>query len=489
MSVGTRAVRARGSGSIRIPSRTNVSSIGTRWPALAPLLAAEAFSAAVGFGVMIHLARRLGASGFADLEYASAVAAWWLVVVRGGFDAIAYREAARRPGLVRPLTDLLLGLRLASTAVGLLAVLALAWLAGPERGRVVVAAGLVLIPSALAADVGLRGSSRFGPLALAQLVRSLGLAFGAAWLVSGIGHAAVSAGCVAAAEAGSTLVLLGFYAADHGLPRPRFRRRAWSALARRGAVAGLTRFGRVTLYAADMIALGWMAGPALGPYAAARRLAFALMALGLVVPTALGPRLAVAWASGAGEARSMLARAMSGLLAAALPATVGLMATADRWMPHLFGEGFREGGPWLALIAARLPLVLISNLQQAALVAARREGQALRLIAGMVALAAALVPSTAVFGGPWAVGLAMLAIEAAGLVGGALALRRLDLGCGLEWSLIPIAAGCAAVALIGRVGRGWPLGAVVVASVAVYAAIWRGGSTIGRGPVAGRAAA
>ena len=71
--------------------------------------------------------------------------------------------------------------------------------------------------------------------------------------------------------------------------RPRFRRRAWAALARRGAVAGATRFGRVSLYAADVLAIGWWAGPSLGPYAAARRVAFALLALGLVVPSAVAP--------------------------------------------------------------------------------------------------------------------------------------------------------------------------------------------------------
>ena len=60
-------------------------------------------------------------------------------------------------------------------------------------------------------------------------------------------------------------------------------------LARRGAIAGLIRFGRVSLYGADLLALGWWAGPELGAYAAARRLVFGLVALGLVVPAAVAP--------------------------------------------------------------------------------------------------------------------------------------------------------------------------------------------------------
>ena len=438
---------------------------------MAPLLAAEVFSGALGFGVMIHLARRLGTSGFADFEYASAVAAWCLVLVRGGFDTIAYREGARRPGLIRPLTELLLGLRLASAAAGLLAVLALAWLAGPGRGPVVVASGLVLVPSALAADLGLRASGRFGPLALAQGVRALGLALGVGCLVTGQGRAIVAAGCVAGAEVAGALVLLGFHASSHGLPRPRFRRRAWSVLAGRGAVAGLTRFARVTLYAADMIALGWVAGPGLGPYAAARRLGFALLALGLVVPTALGPRLARAWAAGPAEARAVLGRASLGLASAAWPAAVGLSATADRWMPRLFGDDFGAGGPWLALIAARLPLVLASNLQQTALIAARREAVALRLVAGMTALALLLIPPLAVARGPWGVGLGMLGVEVAGAVAGRIALGRLGLVWAWDAGTAAVLAGCAGVALVCRAGRGWPLEFVVLASLALYGAI------------------
>ena len=61
--------------------------------------------------MIVYLARRLGPSSFARVEYAAAVAAWLLVVVRGGVDVIVYREAARRPRLIRPLTDLLIGLR------------------------------------------------------------------------------------------------------------------------------------------------------------------------------------------------------------------------------------------------------------------------------------------------------------------------------------------------------------------------------------------
>ena len=438
---------------------------------MAVLFASELFASVVGFGVMVHLARRLGPSGFADFEFGSAVAAWWLVVVRGGFDSIVYREAARRPGLIRPLTDVLLGLRIASALVGLAAVLGLAWASGPDRGWIVAVAGLVLVPSALASDVGLRALGRFGGLALAQVVRASGLAVGVAWMVSGSGDARVAAGCVAGAEAASTVVLLAIYRSEHGGIRPRIRRRAWASLARRGAVAGATRFARVSLYAADVLILGALALSTLGPYAAARRVAFALLALGLVAPSAVAPRIARAWASGADEARSVIARTFEGLAIFVLPATVGLMATADRWMPRLFGDGFRDGGPWLALVAARLPFVLGSNVQQSALIACRREIWSLRLMVGMVGLGLVVIPPLAVLRGAWGVGLGVLGVEVAGAVGGWVALRALGVAPAWHHSSGPAVLGCVGLAMVCEAGRGWPLGGVVVAGAVVHAGV------------------
>ena len=356
------------------------------------LFASELFSCAIGFGVMILLVRRLGPGSFADFEYGSAVAAWWLVLVRGGFDTIVYREAARRPRLIGRFTNVLISLRLAAVLVALTAIVALAWSSGLDRGRVVVVAGLVLIPSALASDVGPRASGRFGALALAQVIRALGLALSVGVLVAGSTDAMLAAGCVVVAEIASTIVLLLAHLREHGSIRPGFPDRLGMILVRRGAVAGAIRFARVSLYAADVLVLGSLATSAsLGPYAAGRRVVFALLALGLVVPSAVAPRIARAWLLGEGEARSLIHVSMERVLIVAIPATFGLMLTADRWTTWFFGERFVEGGPWLALIAARLPFVLLSNLQQVTLIACRREVWALRLVLGLVGLALAVM--------------------------------------------------------------------------------------------------
>lgn len=437
------------------------------------VIAAEGFAAALGFAALVYQARRLGLESFARVEYAAAVAVWLLVLVRGGFDVIVYREAARRPRLVRPLTDLLLGLRLAAAAVGYAVVLAVAAAVGPDRAGAVAVAGLGLFASAWVTDVGLRSAGRLGWVALGQAARALGAVAAVGLLVHGPGDVIRAAWCLVLAEASAAAVPLSLHLREYGWPRPRFRRRASRVLASRGAVAGLSRFARVTLYGADLLALGWWSGGEFGCYAAARRVVYALLALGLVVPAALGPSIAGAWAAGVGPARRRVGGALTLLWTWSLPAAVGLGLTADRWMPALFGPEYDGGGPWLALAAARLPWALAAGFAQAALVACRREDQGLKLVLGQSALAAVVIPLGMAAAGPWGVGWAALVVEAAGAVAGwALLARR---GVAPGWAALTGRAlvGCAGLVVACRWTAGAPLAAVVAAGAVGYAVAWR----------------
>src|SRR5262249_21552612 len=177
-----------------------------------------------------------------------------------------------------------------------------------------------------------------------------------------------------AAEACGAIIPLVWYVAAHGAPRLRFRRRAWTVLAHRSAVAGLIRFGRVTLYGADMLALGWWAGPERGDYAAARRLVFGFVALGLVLPASVAPAIARRWAAGSVPARALIGESLVRTWLLSIPAALVLMIMAGKWMTLLFGDRYRDGGLFLGLIAARLPWLLTASFTQAALLACRREG-------------------------------------------------------------------------------------------------------------------
>lgn len=395
---------------------------GLQW-----MMAAELFGCAVGFIVMVHLARSLGPASFARVEYASAVAAWLLVMVRGGVDVIVYREAARRPRLVGPLTEVLIGLRCVAAVAGYAVVLALAALVGQGRAPVVVVSGLLLVPSAFVADVGLRASGRLRWLGAAQVARTIAYATLVFGLVRGPGDVVRAAWCLVAAEVLALVVPLAWHVRRHGMPVPRLRRRATLVMAHRGTIAGLIRFGRVSLYGADLLALGWWAGPELGAYAAARRVVFGLVGLGLVVPAALTPAIARRWSLGANLARGLIEDALARLWILSVPATLGLMIAAAWWMPLLFGERYRQGATLLALIAARLPWLLTASFIHAALVACRRETWVLDHTVALSALALVVIPASAAWGGPWGVGWGALGIEVIAAIGAWRMLGRLGL--------------------------------------------------------------
>ncbi len=174
-------------------------------------------------------------------------------------DVIIYREAARRPSIIRPLTDVLIGLRCLAALMGYGLMIVLALLGGAGRGPVVAITGLILVPSALVTDVGLRASRPARLDRPGARVRSAGLR-GLCGEFGPESRRPPPSGLVPRFRRGGwTLVPWVWHCCRLGWPRVQFRQRAWIVVARRRAIAGVTRFGQVSLYGADLLVLGWWA--------------------------------------------------------------------------------------------------------------------------------------------------------------------------------------------------------------------------------------
>ncbi len=457
---------------------------------LAACLGAEVIAGGLGFGATIHLARRLGPAGFASLEVALAVSAWLLVLVRGGLDQIIVREAARRPRLIGRMTELLLALRLAWAAGALGLLCGIAAFAGTGYG-VVLASGLVLLTSALVIDVGPRARNELPLLACAQVARAAGLA---GFVVLAVNSPADLVRAAVAPGVAETIVAVLFAvraARGDAWPWPRWRGRATRVLSRRAAVAGVTRFLRVGLYAADAIALGLAFRPASasGAYAVSRRIVLALVAVGLVVPTLLAPALARTRSRGKAAASAEVGRGVGLLLGLFVPAALGLMLVADRALPALFGANYGAETGVLALVAARLPVLLVATWLGSALVALGSEREALRttVFAGLFALV--VLPASAILFGPVGIGFAALGVEAVAVGAAWLALRRMGIAMAqsIPWDrLVPGCAGLiAAVAALSSA----PLAVTCVGGAAGYGAGWGLGHLLRARSVTGEASA
>jgi O-antigen/teichoic acid export membrane protein len=436
------------------------------------MMAAELLSGAVGFFVTVHLARALGPRPYARIEFALAVSAWLLVLVRSGIEQIVWREAARRPRLIGPLASLLLTLKFSFAVVGYACIALLAACVDHQKSTAILVAGLILPVSALVADVGARALGHFRVIALGQTLRALGWGAAVLLLVSGPAHEVVALACVVAAELLGAFPPTLWHITRYGWPRPAVRVQRMLVFMRRGMLASLTRFARVAVYGADILILGAFSAEGLGPYAAARRLAFAFVAIGLVVPTVLAPALARASLHGPEEPRLLLQRAASWQWAASIGAALVLVVAAGRWMHLLFGAAYAGAGSDLVVIAARLPGLLLSTLGMTALLAARREDHALRLALAMAAAAILLVPISVALGGRWTAGLAMALIESAS-AGLAFALLRRH---GWRISLAaPSVVACLSALLVvaaGQLAQSWPHVPYAMALAFAYSLPW-----------------
>lgn len=390
------------------------------------LIASEAFSAGVGFLVLIRMARVLEPHTFSSVEYATAVAALMLVWVRGGVETIIHREAARKPRLIIPLSETLLVAKLALAMIGFMLMIAYGLAVKGTNPLVLISAGWILLPAALCLDVAPKSRGELHWIASFQFLRAIGLAVVAFLVVSGPKDAILAASCLGIAELIAALGFGWLHVHRFGVPRLRTRSRAIHTFVARGAVTSLGRFARVFLYAADLLILGVIVGSTeLGSFSAARRIVFALVGVGLIVPSILGPWIAKAWSVSRRDSRKSLASFTANILGPTLAASIGLMLTSQGWMASLFGQSYQSGAVFLTLFAARLPILMLAAMVTTALVAIRRENDSFTILAVASALTIAIIPVTAIVGGPIAAAAAMLVVEALVALAGWRVLARL----------------------------------------------------------------
>ncbi len=394
------------------------------------LVIAEGLAALIGFVVLMAWARRLSPTSLSSFELAFAATSWLLVIVRGGFDEIALREAARRPDRLAFWTGQLLGIRL--LLAGLASTIGLVFLPilpGPSRVPMTIALATLWL-SALQVDLPFRVTGRFGVLASAVLLRTV------AWLILGLGLIVEGAApwrcsLVWAIVESLAPAMLWAWAWRSGWRwRVPIVPRLIVVLGRRALAVGLIRFLRVGGWTIDVLTLGMLGAGGWAGYALARRLTLAWVGLGCLVPSARSPMLARALRDRSAGARSALGRSWSELLGFALPIAIGVAWLADDVMAWAFALDDSRFTSTLRMFAAQGPLILAVVLIQTTWIAARRESEALKLGAiglGLRAIAVVVAGS----GNPTdLLGPLLLVAEAANLAWG---LRRLQSEGLLAW--------------------------------------------------------
>ena len=338
----------------------------------AALFAGEGVARAVGFVLVLVLARRLGPDGFGVITLGLTLVAWFSFVVDSGTELLNVRDIARAPDRFRQIAASVLGLRLALSAVA-----AVVFVVGVEvfarsaytRDAVVLFA--FLLP-AIALNLrwmvlGVGGSRgvAVGNVASRGLVL-----FGALVFVIDPGDVRRVPLLETAGELLYALVILGYVSRRVGLVRPGFDLGAWRVTLLQSLPLMGSGIARATLFSFDVIVISLALGPKeLGIYGVASKpIIFAGGAITLFSLSFLSAFSATTKDDEAAlHGRSLRVSVAACCLAAAA------LSVASLLVPFVFGHEYADAVPVLAIMAWRIPFAALAGMYTTVLVARNRQ--------------------------------------------------------------------------------------------------------------------
>ena len=303
----------------------------------AALLAGETAARAIGFAVVVLLARRLGPSGFGVVTLGLTLVTFFAYIVDSGTELLNVREVARTPSRFREIAEQMLGLRLMLSVVA-----AVVFIAGVEivakspftRDTVVLFA--IILP-AIALNLrwmalGVGGSRA---IAAGNIASRLVVLLGALLLVSDSADLKRVPFLEAAAELAYGLIVLGVVGGSVGVIRPRANLAVWRSTLRQSVPFTVGGVARAMMSTFDIIVISLVLGPRdVGIYGVAAKPA--LFAAGAVALFSLS-FLSAFSATAVGEAALLHGRALRTSFLACVGMAAVLSAAAPL-VPLVFGE-------------------------------------------------------------------------------------------------------------------------------------------------------
>ncbi len=336
------------------------------------LFAGEGAARAVGFVLVLVLARRLGPDGFGVLTLGLTLVAWFAFVVDSGTEVLNVRNVARQPARFHEIAEEMLGLRLAlSLAAAIVFVVGVEIFARSAYTRDTVVLFALLLP---AIALNLRwmvlgvGGSR-GVAAGNAASRVVVLA-GVLVLVTDAHDIKRVPLLETAGELTYALIVLVFVGGRLGSIRPRIDLGAWRSTMQQSLPLMVGGVARGTIFSFDVIVISLALGPKeLGIYGVALKpVIFAAGAVALFSTSFLSAFSATAEKDEA----ALHGRALRVSVAACCTLAAAL-SVASLLVPFVFGEEYADAVPVLAVIAWRIPFAALSGMYTTVLVARDRQ--------------------------------------------------------------------------------------------------------------------
>lgn len=336
----------------------------------------EAIARIVAFGATVYLARSLGAGVYGVIVLATAILLYLNFLTDCGVDALGVREVAAAPDAVPDLLPSVLGARLlVGTALALVTIaVGLTLLPQPE-GAILAAYALTLPVIGLGTRWVHLGYEQPGRASLARLVTELAMVALVLALVHAPGDLEHVPLAQVVGEGVGALVLLRLLPARlRRLPvrlelervRTLFRA-SWPLILH--ALLGLAIFN------SDFIFLRvFRDSAAVGLYAAAYTLISFFLNLGATYTMTLLPVI-TRLRDDAVASKALYDDSLAQVLAVALPVAVGGYLVGPGIVDMVFGRGYLASSAPLQVLIWSIPVALIRNVAQGALIAHQRQDQ------------------------------------------------------------------------------------------------------------------
>lgn len=370
------------------------------------LFAGEGVARAVGFVLVLVLARRLGPDGFGVVTLGLTLVAWFAFVVDSGTELLSVRDVAREPARFRAIASHVLGLRLAlSLAAAVVFVLGVEIFARSAYTRDTVVLFALLLP-AIALNLrwmvlGVGGSRG---VAVGNIASRVVVLSGALVLVLDPHDVQRVPLLETTGELVYALIVLAYVSRRVGsIIRPRVDLDAWRVTLRQSLPLMVSGVARATIFSFDVVVIALALGPKeLGIYGVASKpVIFAAGAVGLFSLSFLSAFTATVKE----DATALHGRALRVSVAACCALAV-MLSVSSLLVPFVFGDEYAAAVPVLAIMAWRIPFAALSGIYTSVLVARERQRT-------LMWNAVAVVPA--------AVGLDLAAILLFGLIGAAVA--------------------------------------------------------------------
>jgi O-antigen/teichoic acid export membrane protein len=364
----------------------------------AALAGGELSARAVGFLVVLVLARRLDPEGLGVVTLGLTLVSMFAIVVDAGTETLTMRDVSRRPDDLKRISERVLGLRLALSVLSAgLFVVGVELFARSEAVKSTVILFAFLLPAiALNLRWIVLGVGGVRSIAAGNLAARVVALIGALLLVGSPEDVQRVPFLELASELTYALAVGVFVFRREGPIRPRVDLAFWRTTLIEGSPLMASAVARSARLLVDVILIEILLGPGdLGIYAVASK-PVAVVA-GLVGLFAVS-FMATFSATSPGAASTVHRRAQRGLIFLCVPAALAL-GLASPLIPIVFGSEYDESVVVLILVAWRLPFNALGMLYGQVLVVRNRQRRLLlnNVVAAAV-VTAAEVPAILAFG-------------------------------------------------------------------------------------------